>query len=106
DLNADYRSLGRVYFPDIDIEQFDDSSKKKIEKSIEEDLNMAFEGIRRLPRSSKLGVYVAYLYYLALFKKIRNMPPAYVMKERIRIHNREKLSILCYSYLKHQLNLI
>ena len=106
DLNADYNGLGRVYFPDIDIDRFDDNSKKKIEKSIKEDFDIASEGIRRLPRSSKLGVYVAYVYYLALFRKICNTPPDYVMKERISIHNRQKLSILCYSYLKHQLNLI
>lgn len=106
DLNADYKGLGRVYFPDVDIDQFDEPSKKKIETSIKEDFDVAFEGIRKLPRSSKLGVYVAYVYYLALFKKIRNTPSAYVMKERIRIHNRQKLSILCYSYVKHQLNLI
>lgn len=106
DLNADYKGLGRVYFPDVDIDQFDEPSKKKIETSIKEDFDVAFEGIRKLPRSSKLGVYIAYVYYLALFKKIRNTPSAYVMKERIRIHNRQKLSILCYSYVKHQLNLI
>lgn len=106
DLNADYNGLGRTYFPDIDIENFDEECKAKIEKSIKEDFDLGFEGIRQLPRSSKLGVYVAYVYYLALFKKIRNTPSGYVLKERIRIRNREKLSILCFSYLKHQLNLI
>ena len=106
DLNADYNGLGRIYFPDVDIEKFDESCKKKIENGIRLDFETGFEGIRKLPRSSKLGVYVAYLYYLALFKKITNTPPGFVMKERIRIRNRHKLSILCYSYLKHQLNLI
>lgn len=106
DLDADYNRLGRIYFPDVDIEKFDEVCKQKIEKSIEEDFEKGFEGIRQLPRSSKLGVYVAYVYYLALFRKIRNTPSDFVMKERIRIHNRQKLSILCFSYLKHQLNLI
>jgi len=106
DLNADYNSLGRIYFPDLDIQKFDEASKTRIEKSIIDDFDKAFEGIRKLPGSSKLGVYVAYLYYLALFKKIRNTSPGYVLKERVSIHNRHKLSILCYSYLKHQLNLI
>ncbi len=106
DLNADYNGLGRVYFPGVDIEKFDEGCKKKIEQGIKQDFEMGFEGIRKLPRSSKLGVYVAYLYYLALFKKIRNTAPGFVMKERIRIRNRHKLSILFYSYVKHQLNLI
>jgi phytoene synthase len=106
DLNADYKYLGRIYFPGIDVRKFDDDSKKKIERSISEDFATGLEGIRKLPRSSKLGVYVAYLYYLALFKKISNASPAFIMKERISIRNRHKLSILCYSYLKHRLNLI
>jgi len=106
DLNADYIGLGRTYFPDVDLKNFDDECKAKIEKSIKEDFDLGYEGIKQLPRSSKLGVYVAYVYYLALFKKIRNTPSGFVLKERIRIRNREKLSILCFSYLKHQLNLI
>lgn len=106
DLNADFNGLGRTYFPDVDIEKFDEECKRKIEQSIKEDFDSGFEGIRQLPRSSKLGVYVAYVYYLALFKKIRNTPSGFVLKERIRIPNSEKLSILCFSYLKHQLNLI
>jgi phytoene/squalene synthetase len=106
DLNADYKGLGRIYFPGLDITRFDEASKKQIEQSIKDDFESGFEGIRRLPRSSKLGVYVAYVYYLALFKKICNTPPGFVMKKRINIRNRQKLSILCASYIKHQLNLI
>jgi phytoene/squalene synthetase len=106
DLNADYNGLGRIYFPGLDITHFDEASKKQIEQSIKEDFESGFEGIRRLPRSSKFGVYVAYVYYLALFRKIQNTPPGFVMKKRISIRKREKLSILCASYIKHQLNLI
>jgi 15-cis-phytoene synthase len=106
DLNADFNGLGRSYFPGIDVRQFDEVTKKKIEQSIFEDFQQGYEGIRRLPRSSKLGVYVAYVYYLALFRKIRNTPPGFVLKERISIRNRQKLSILCASYIKHQLNMI
>ncbi len=106
DLNADYVGMGRTYFPELNLERFDEESKRKIEASIKEDFDIAYEGIQQLPRSSKLGVYVAYVYYLSLFKKIKNTPSSYVLKERIRIRNRQKLSILCFSYLKHQLNLI
>lgn len=106
DLNADYVGMGRTYFPELNLERFDDESKRKIEDSIKADFDEAYKGIKQLPRSSKLGVYVAYVYYLALFKKIKNTPSSYVLKERIRIRNRQKLSILAFSYLKHQLNLI
>jgi phytoene synthase len=106
DLNADYSGLGRIYFPGLDVDQFDERSKKKIEESIRKDFDIGYEGIRQLPRSSKLGVYVAYVYYLALFKKICNTQPGFVLKERISIRKPHKLSILCSSYIKHQLNLI
>lgn len=106
DLNADYVGLGRTYFPEINMDKFDDECKARIEKSIKEDFDLGYEGIKQLPRSSRLGVYVAYVYYLALFKKIRNTPSGFVLKERIRIRNRQKLSILFLSYLKHQLRLI
>jgi hypothetical protein len=62
----------------------------KVERSIEADFNEAPQGIKQLPRSSRLGVYVAYVYYLALLKKIRNTPAELVFERRIRIANREK----------------
>ncbi len=106
DLNADYIGMGRTYFPGVNIAAFDDQSKKQIEESIAHDFHQGYLGIKQLPKSAKFGVYVAYLYYLALFKKIRNTPSEYVLKKRIRIRNRHKFSILFFSYLKYQLNLI
>lgn len=106
DLKADYIGMGRSYFPGVDLDLFDDSCKNKIEESIAEDFREGYKGIQQLPRSSKLGVYVAYLYYIALFNKIKNTPSKEVMSKRIRIRNRHKFSILFFSYLKHQFNLI
>jgi 15-cis-phytoene synthase len=106
DLKADYSELGRVYFPGLEINRFDERSKKIIEDNISSDFSEGFKGIRQLPRSSRLGVYVAYVYYLALFKKIRNTPSHLVMESRIRIRNRQKATLLAYSIVKHQLNRI
>ncbi len=106
DLNIDYKEMGRVYFPGIDLNHFDDKSKKKIEESIAADFHEGFVGIKKLPRAARFGVYVAYVYYLALFKKIRNTPSHLVLKSRIRIRNRDKAKLLAYSYVKHHLNLI
>lgn len=106
DLNADYEGMGRSYFPGIDLNVFDNNSKKEIEESIAKDFREGFKGIQQLPKKSKLGVYVAYLYYLALFKKIQNTSSEYVMKKRIRVKNTQKFSILFLSYIKYQLNLI
>jgi 15-cis-phytoene synthase len=106
DLNADFIGMGRTYFPEIDLENFDENSKRKIEQSILVDFSHAFKGIKQLPKASRFGVYVAYVYYYALFKKIRNTPSEHVLNRRIRIRNRHKARLLAYSFVKHQLNLI
>ena len=106
DLNADYIGLGRTYFPEIDLSNFDDANKLKIEESIKIDFDEGYKGIKQLPRSARFGVYVAYIYYLALFKKIQNTPSERVLKSRISICKRHKARLLAYSYLKHQLNML
>jgi 15-cis-phytoene synthase len=106
DLQADFVGMGRNYFPGLQTQEFDDHSKKKIEDGIKKDLDEGFKGIKKLPRSSRFGVYVAYVYYLALFNKIRNTPSEMILNRRIRIRRRHKATLLAYSYVKHQLNLI
>ncbi|MBL7857020.1 MAG: phytoene/squalene synthase family protein [Cyclobacteriaceae bacterium] len=106
DLNADYMGMGRMYFPGIDFNSFDEAAKKEIEGNIKKDFDHGYEGIKKLPRSARFGVYVAYVYYLALFRKIRNTPSHRVLHSRIRIKNRYKATLLAYSYVKHQLNII
>jgi phytoene/squalene synthetase len=106
DLQADQVELGRTYFPDMQQCHLNVSLKKQIEDSIQTDFAHGFSGIKKLPRSAKLGVYVAYMYYLALFSKIRNTPPEKVLQTRIRIPNRHKATLLAYSFVKHQLNMI
>lgn len=106
DLNADYLHMGRTYFPGLDFEKFDDAKKTEIEESIKIDFEEGLKGIKLLPRSSRFGVYVAYVYYTALFNKIKNTPCERVLESRIRIRNRHKARLLAYSYVKHQLNMI
>jgi 15-cis-phytoene synthase len=106
DLKADFLLLGRSYFPGVWVDRFDDASKRYIEESIANDFKNAFEGIKQLPRGARLGVYIAYVYYLALFRKIRNTPSERVLKSRISIKKRQKATLLAYSYVRHQLNMI
>ena len=106
DLNADYLGMGRTYFPGIDILAFDDESKRQIEESIEVDFDEGYKGIQQLPRSARFGVYVAYVYYLALFRKIQRTASSNVLKSRISIRKRHKARLLAYSFLKHQLNML
>lgn len=106
DLNADYVEMGRTYFPGVELNNFDEKEKLEIEKDIQEDFSMGLEGIKKLPKSSRFGVYLAYVYYYALFNKIRRTPSSSVLNKRIRIPNQVKFSILFYTYLKHRLNII
>jgi phytoene/squalene synthetase len=106
DMKADYQDLNRIYFPGLNMSRFNEQAKREIEKDIQRDMDMAYDGIRKLPVKARFGVYVAYRYYNSLFKKIRKLPPAHVMEQRIRISNPLKLLIICRAGLKNQLNLI
>lgn len=105
DLDEDYKVLGRSYFPNLPHEQWTGSNKKAIEEDIERDFQHALIGIKQLPRTSRLGVYVAYVYYRSLFRKIIKTGGSF-LNGRIRIGNSDKARLLAYSYLRHQLNLI
>lgn len=106
DLKSDYRELGRVYFPHLNMSEFDEANKKAIEADIQADFSAGFQGVKQLPKSARFGVYVAYVYYYALFKKISSLPPARILEERIRILNSKKYSLILSSYVRHSLNMI
>jgi hypothetical protein len=59
-----------------------------------------------LPLKSRFGVYVAYKYYLSLFRKIKSLEPARVLESRIRIPGYEKAMIVLRAGVKNQLGLI
>ena len=106
DANTDYKILGRTYFPEVNMINFKEEDKLRIENDIEEDFNEALIGIKMLPRTSKVGVYLAYTYYYSLFKKIKKMPSSSVLENRIRIPNTNKFTLLLISIAKHHLKLI
>lgn len=106
DVKADFNELGRSYFPGIDLTRFSTNDKKMIETEIEEDFSVAIEGIKRLPQSSRSGVYLAYIYYYHLFRKIKSAQPEEVMKKRFRVPNAKKLVLMFNTAIKSQLNLL
>ena len=104
DMKSDYDERGRVYFPGVNYLSFTQEDKLEIERDIENDFNDAYEGIIALPQGSKLGGYVAYIYYKKLFFKIKNQTSETVLNERIRIPDNQKLLLLANSYFRFQLN--
>lgn len=106
DLKADVHTLGRAYFPGFDPDNFNATTKKEIEADIQKDFDAGLRGIKQLPRKARLGVYLAYIYYISLFKKIQNTAPEKVMHTRIRISDSKKYMLFMGSYFKHQFNII
>jgi phytoene synthase len=106
DANTDYSLLGRTYFPNVQMNNFSQADKLKIEKDIEIDFRDALVGIKMLPRFSRGGVYLSYLYYYHLFRRIKAVPSSKVLEERIRIPSIEKIFLMLKSILKNELNII
>ena len=106
DVKADFMNLERTYFPEVDFDNFTSQMKAQIEQEISEDFENAYEGILQLPLKARFGVYLAYKYYLSLFKKIKQTQPANILHQRIRIPNYSKAFIVMRASLKNQLNLI
>ena len=106
DLKDDSNILNRVYFPNVDMNNFNEDSKQEIILEIENDFKNAVKGIAKLPKNSKFAVYIAYRYYNKLLKKIKKTSSEKIINNRIRIHNFQKLFVIARSYVKYQLNLI
>lgn len=106
DVKADYNGLNRIYFPGCDFSNFTAAEKRKIEEDIQQDFNDSYAGILQLPVKARFGVYVAYKYYLSLFKKIRKVQPARILDQRIRIPNYSKALIIIRAGVKNRLKLI
>ena len=106
DLKDDSNVLNRVYFPNVDMNNFNEKSKREIILEIEKDFANAVKGIVKLPKNSKFAVYIAYMYYNKLLKKLKSTSSENIVKKRIRIHNLQKFIVIARSYVKYQLNLI
>ena len=106
DLKADHDGLNRSYFPNLNIEEFDEKSKKLILNEINKDFSHALKGIFLLPSSARFGVYTAYKYYLKLLNKLRNTNPLKIKSTRIRVPNYQKINVLARSYIRYRLNIL
>lgn len=106
DVKADFQERGRTYFPNIDFNNFTEADKRIIEADIKNDFDNAFEGIKLLPAGTRLGVYIAYVYYLQLFKKISYTPANVILQKRIRISDTRKMSLYVKAVLQQKLNVI
>ena len=103
DLKADQEELKRSYFPNTNLDRFDENSKKNIIRDIENDLQNAYNGILQLPIEARFGVFMAYRFFKLLLKKLNRIPAKEIKNSRIRIPNYNKFCLLTRSYVKYKL---
>ena len=106
DLKDDYEELNRSYFPNINVKELNNDSKKAIIQEIENDFKEALVGIKKLPKEARFGVYTAYIYYLSLLRKLKRTPAENIIKTRIRVSNPFKILLLTKSFVTYKANLI
>jgi phytoene/squalene synthetase len=102
DMRSDQHDRGRVYFPEVDFNNFTEETKNKIELEIWNDFQGAFPGIKSLHKEARLGVYLAYRYYLELLKKIQDEDASRLQEKRFRVSNQKKLVLLMKCYLRNK----
>lgn len=100
DIQADTEGLGRLYFPEMDMNDLDESKKLAIEEDIERDFDFALDKIMELPAGSRFGVFIAYRYYRKLFNKIKAENPQTLMQKRLRVPNWIKLRLIFTSRVR------
>ncbi|AEM71263.1 Phytoene synthase [Allomuricauda ruestringensis DSM 13258] len=106
DLKADYENLNRAYFPNTNLLELDEHSKKCIVNEIKADFALGYSGIVLLPEQAKFGVYTAYRYYKKLLQKLQSTPPLEIKNTRIRVPNYQKFGLLAQSYVNYKLQLV
>lgn len=104
DMAADYRQLGRVYFPGVTFETFDDAARDEIIADIEKDFTEAKQAASRLPVGSRKAVQLSITYYGALLKKLKKTPSAVIAQKRVRINDASKAIIFSRAVIRGKLS--
>ena len=104
DMAADYTQLGRLYFPNVTYETFDEAAKQSIVNDIKNDFTKARVAIKSLPSSSRKATMTSLVYYNDLLQKLERTPVATLKSTRIRLPSRRKAALLLRSMLNEGKN--
>jgi 15-cis-phytoene synthase len=99
DLSADFKKLGRSYFPNVNVENFDAETQKRLIDDIESDLEVSAKTLPLLLPGSRKAVAAAQMFFGALNERIRNTPAEVLIETRISVPNSQKLVILTKALL-------
>lgn len=94
DLAADFKALGRSYFPGVTVENFNEAEKARLVEDIAQELETSAKIALLLPGNSRRAVLAAQGFFEALNERIRNTPAEQLVTTRISVPNSQKLVIL------------
>ncbi|MFB2598968.1 phytoene/squalene synthase family protein [Herbiconiux sp. P17] len=93
DLAADFGTLGRSYFPGVDVTTFTEAEKRRILADIDDDLRIARASLPGLPASSRRAVVLAQGLFEELTDRLHATPASVLARTRVRVPNPVKARI-------------
>ena len=94
DLAADFKVLGRSYFPNVSVDNFDEAAKIQIVAEIAGELATSARSLSLLPADARKAVVAAQLLFEALNNKLAKTPAAELATTRISVGKIAKLRIV------------
>ena len=93
DLSADFETLGRSYFPGVNVDSFTEDDKVRLLDDIDDDLRVSAAVIPELPRGSRRAVALAQGLFTELAVRLRKTPASDLVRARIRVPDPVKARI-------------
>jgi hypothetical protein len=87
DLAADFETLGRSYFPGINVDSFTEAEKIRLLDDIDADLAVSAAVVPDLPAHSRRAVALAQSLFAELSVRLRRTPAAELVRARVRVPN-------------------
>lgn len=87
DLAADFETLGRSYFPGVEVGSFTEADKIRLVDDIDADLAVSAAVVPDLPRSSRRAVALAQNLFADLTARLRATPASELVRARVRVPN-------------------
>lgn len=99
DIKSDYEERGRIYFPGVTFDSFNDRTKAKIIKDIKKDFNKAQPAIAELPANARQAVGLSFSYYSQLLNMLEKASAETIKSGRLRVSTPKKIQLLAKARL-------
>jgi phytoene synthase len=100
DMKADYEERGRVYFPGVDYDKFNDRQKDIVIKDIRKDFEKAKLAVNQLPKNARKAVTMSYMYYSQLLDKLDRASADDIKAKRLRLNAPKKALLYIRAHSK------